>query len=100
MAAIESVSPQSFTVSGELDFANVVAIKERGIELLDKAVAKFEISLAGVTRAGSAAVSLLLSWLRYAADKGIELVFSHLPADLFGVAQVSGIDQILPILPE
>ncbi|MCF7980708.1 MAG: STAS domain-containing protein [Pseudomonadales bacterium] len=97
MASIEPVSKDCFKVSGELAFANVVAIRDQGIVLLDKADSDVEISLAGVTRAGSAAVSLLLSWLRFAAEKEINLVFSHLPADLDGVARVSGIDQILPI---
>ena len=97
MTTIELVSPHCLKVSGDLGFADVVAIKEQGVNLLDKTESNVEISLAGVTRAGSAAVSLLLSWLRYASENEIKLVFSHLPDDLYGVARVSGIDQILPI---
>lgn len=97
MASIESVSQGRITVSGELGFHNVVALKDEGARLLAQSDSKVEIDLSGVTRAGSAAVSLLLSWLRYASANGVELVFSHTPADLFGVAQVSGLEQILPI---
>lgn len=97
MAEINSVSQQLFSLSGELRFDNVVALKQQGEQLLANAGQDCEVDLAGVTRAGSAAVSLLLSWLRYASAANISLVFSHLPADLLGVAQVSGIDKILPV---
>lgn len=97
MAELRSESKQAFSLFGELEFANVVALKRQGEQLLDDADERCEVSLAGVTRAGSAAVSLLLSWMRYASRSNINLVFSHLPDDLIGVAQVSGIDKILPV---
>ena len=55
MTTIELVSPHCLKVSGDLGFADVVAIKEQGVNLLDKTESNVEISLAGVTRAGSAA---------------------------------------------
>ena len=48
------------------------------------------------SKAGSAALTLLFSWLRYAANLRKTVEFSNLPDDLLGVARVSGVDQILP----
>lgn len=100
MTKIERVSPGHLRVSGELNFDSVVMLREKGAALLKEADSKCEIDLSGVTRAGSAGVSLLLSWLRCAAAREIELVYSHLPADLLGVARVSGIDQFLPTVSQ
>ena len=85
-------------VSGPLTFDNVERLSERGKKLLEKSkVSPCVFDLSGVTQAGSAGVSLLLSWARYARAQRIEVMFSNLPPGLTGVAQVSGIDQILPI---
>jgi phospholipid transport system transporter-binding protein len=69
----------------------------QGVELLKTAERECEIDFSEVTRAGSAGVSLLLSWLRCASARDIKVVFSHLPEDLLGVARVSGVDKFLPV---
>ncbi len=84
-------------VSGEMDFDNALELKILGESVIKNAPDQFEVSCSEVTRAGSAGLSVLLSWMRYAVAIGKELTYSHLPADLLGVASVSGIDKILPI---
>ncbi len=85
-------------VSGPLTFDNAVQIHAEGNAFIKQSKANpCVFDLSGVTQAGSAGVSLLLSWLRYARARSIELVFSNVPPGLLGVAQVSGIDEILPI---
>ena len=55
-----------------------------------------EIDLAGVTRCDSAAVALLLEWVRVAERRGARLAFRNLPASLAAIASISDVDQLLP----
>lgn len=96
MTQIQASSNSGFKVCGELTFATALAVRNRGLELLAQADPDFEIDLSGVTRAGSAGVSVLLSWLRFALEREVQIRFSHLPDDLLGVAKVSGADRLLP----
>ena len=85
-------------VKGPLTFDSVVPLNRLGKRMIKHSTVRpCVIDLSGVNRAGSAGVSLLLSWARYARSRDIEVSFCNLPSGLVGVAQVSGIDEILPI---
>jgi len=92
---ITRLNNNTLAVAGVLDFVNVVALKTEGEQLLSQMSEACVIDLSKVTRAGSAGVSLLLGWLRFANNRDLPLSFSHLPEDLLGVAQVSGLQDIL-----
>lgn len=96
-ARIESVGDNCLQVSGGLGFDNALALKTQGESLINSAAEAVEIDFSGVTRSGSAALTLLCSWMRHAEQLEKSIIFTHLPADLMGVARVSGVDQILPI---
>lgn len=96
-ATIESLSDQHLQVVGELDFDNALTLKKLGESLINRAGETLEIDFSQVTRSGSAALTLLCNWMRHAEELEKSIAFTHLPADLMGVAQVSGVDQILPI---
>jgi len=91
------VSDQQLQVSGVITFDNALGLRQQGERLISKAAEHCEIDFSQVTRAGSAALTLLFSWLRHSANLQKTLVFTNLPDDLLGVAQVSGVDQILPL---
>jgi len=91
------VSDQQLQVSGVITFDNALDLRLQGERLISKAAEYCEIDFSQVTRAGSAALTLLFSWLRHSANQQKALVFANLPDDLLGVAQVSGVDQILPL---
>jgi len=91
------VSDQQLQVSGVITFDNALDMRQQGECLISKAAEHCEIDFSQVTRAGSAALTLLFSWLRHSANLQKTLVFTNLPDDLLGVAQVSGVDQILPL---
>jgi phospholipid transport system transporter-binding protein len=55
------------------------------------------IDLAQVEASDSAAVSLLLCWLRRAQHDGITLRFSHIPDDLLSLARLYGVAELLPV---
>lgn len=96
-SCVTRVSDQQLMVSGTIDFDNAVDMSQQGERLISKAADQLEIDFSQVTRAGSAALTLLLSWVRYAVNHQKSLTFTNLPHDLLGVAKVSGVDQVLPI---
>ncbi|MFM8333463.1 MAG: lipid asymmetry maintenance protein MlaB, partial [Candidatus Methylumidiphilus sp.] len=53
--------------------------------------------LAGVAKADSAGLALLLEWLGQAADADVELHYANLPRQLLAMAHVAGVDEILLI---
>ncbi len=96
MARIEVVSDSKLQVFGDLGFDNAVLLRQQGERLLSACSGCCEIDLSNVEAAGSAALSLLLSWMRYAESLNMALEFSHVPESLLGVAQVSELDSLLP----
>jgi len=82
-------------LSGELGFATVpglLAGPGRGL-----AAAATEVDLAGVTRADSAGLALLVAWTRTSTRAGRTIRFTHVPAQLLSIARVSGLEEILPL---
>lgn len=90
-------SDQQLQVSGCIDFDNALDLKQQGQRLINKAADHCQIDFSEVSRAGSAALTVLFSWIRHAANSRKTLEFTNLPEDLLGVAKVSGVDQILPL---
>jgi len=90
-------SDQLLQVFGCIGFDNALELKQQGERLINKAAEHCEIDFSGVTDAGSAALTLLFSWLRHAANLRKTVEFINLPDDLLGVAKVSGVDQILSL---
>jgi|TARA_B110000495_G_C22926468_1_gene541455 phospholipid transport system transporter-binding protein len=90
-------SDQQLQVSGCIDFDNALDLKQQGERLISKAADHCQIDFSDVSRAGSAALTVLFSWLRHAANLRKTIEFTNLPDDLLGVAKVSGVDQILPL---
>jgi len=94
---VTRISEQRLQVSGIVDFDNALDLRQQGERLISKAADHCEVDFSRVTKAGSAALTLLFSWLRHSVNVQKTLVFTNLPDDLLGVAQVSGVDQILPV---
>ena len=53
------------------------------------------VDLAGLEAVDSAAVAVLLAWLRRAAREGIELSFSGAPASLAALAELYGVEELV-----
>jgi len=96
-SCVTRLSEQQLKVVGEINFDNALDMCQQGERLISKAAEQCEIDFSGVTRAGSAGLTLLFSWLRHAVNLQKTLTFINLPNDLLGVAKVSGVDEILPI---
>jgi phospholipid transport system transporter-binding protein len=55
------------------------------------------IDLKQVESVDSAAVSLLLSWLRRAQGKQVALAFANIPDNLLSLARLYGVAEFLPL---
>jgi phospholipid transport system transporter-binding protein len=58
------------------------------------------VDLAGVTRADSSVLSLLLEWTRRFAGSGRPIVFANLSPDLQSLADLYGVVDLIPVLAD
>lgn len=89
-------SAGQFSLAGDLSFETVPQLVDVGAQLF-QAGDQVCIDLAQVGRSDSAGLALLMSWLRLARQQGMHLRFRQVPAQLLGLAQVSGVEHILSL---
>ncbi|WP_202593352.1 STAS domain-containing protein [Ferriphaselus sp. R-1] len=82
-------------VSGELTMVTVAHLHDL-VEPADPG-SPVVVDLAEVEVVDSAAVGLLLAWLRQAQARGIELRYSNLPPNLISLARMYGVDGLLAV---
>ncbi|MCX4025718.1 STAS domain-containing protein [Endozoicomonas sp. SM1973] len=92
-----STAPGQLKLVGRVTFGAAVNIEQQGRELLIKQTGSCTVDLAEVEEAGSAALSVLLSWMRQSHHLSISLSIVNMPIDLYDLARVSGLDAVLPI---
>jgi phospholipid transport system transporter-binding protein len=83
------------TLSGPVTLSNVARLLDEGRQHLDEGVRT--VDLGEVTELDSAALALLLAWLREAKAKNRELAFANLPESLQTIARLYGVDGFLPL---
>jgi phospholipid transport system transporter-binding protein len=83
-----------YELSGNVDFASVPALLKQGYEWLGSG-SQVQISLSGVTHCNSAAIGLLLEWLRQARLRKTALRFREIPASLLEIARASEVQDLL-----
>jgi len=94
---ISQVDSGRFKLKGELSFVSVQAAMKKAAEFFDFPTGKMVFDLAGITKADSAGLALLLEWLRLAGLSGVDLHYVNLPRQLLAMAHVAGVDEILII---
>lgn len=93
---IHSSNPARYLLEGELSFASAaVALKKTAAVFPSQGRLIFD--LAGITKADSAGMALLLEWLHLAHAAGNELHYVNFPRQLLAMAHVAGVDKILMI---
>jgi phospholipid transport system transporter-binding protein len=55
-----------------------------------------EIDMSAVTDVDTATISLLLEWLRHAMANGVQMSYSHLPANFVSLATLYGVQNFIP----
>jgi len=83
-------------VRGELTFATARLAREIGVRALGGAGSgRVVVDCAGVTRADSAGLAVLLEWLAWGRRHGREVALENLPASLVAIARISEVDELL-----
>ncbi len=95
-AQLETLSPGHYRLSGELSFASVPALLGQAQTLFGDA-GDIRVSLAGVSRADSAGVALLIEWRRESDHRGRSIAFTDIPPQMLALAQVCGVDELLAL---
>jgi len=95
-ASIAADGPGRFRVSGVLDYASVGPLETASRALL-AAAPEAVVDLAGVERANSAALALLLEWLDQAQRANRRLRFAGIPRSVLEIAEVSNVTRLLPV---
>lgn len=84
-------------VEGDLTFATVTALLTASQPLFTRGSGDLCVDLAGVGRADSAGLALLIEWLRLARGGGRELKFRAVPVQMQAIAAASGLTDLLPL---
>ena len=82
-------------VSGPVTLANVAGLLDEGRRHLAEGVRT--VDLGEVTEMDSAALALVLAWLRDAKAAGRAINFANLPESLQTIARLYGVDSLLPL---
>lgn len=100
IAEIAEVSPGALRLSGVLDFRSGPQLRVAGKQLIGENQSKeLLLDCSAVEKSSSVGVALLLAFMRDAAAAGKTLSMSGLPSDMRQIAQVSGLDELLPLQP-
>jgi len=82
-------------LSGPVTLANVAQLLEEGLQQIRDGART--IDLGEVTELDSSLLAMLLAWLREAKRRNSELAFANLPQGLETIAQLYGVDGLLPV---
>jgi len=83
-------------ISGELSFATVNQVLEQSEKMFEPII-DLDIDLAEVSRSDSAGLALLVHWIKQANSSNKKIVFHNIPKQMLAIADVSGLNEILPI---
>jgi phospholipid transport system transporter-binding protein len=96
-AIFEPVGGGRFRIRGEMTFGTVTALLAASRPLFEGPEAALEVDLAGVERADSAGLALVIEWLRGARTAGKAIRFLNTSPQLRAIAQVSDLEGLLPL---
>jgi phospholipid transport system transporter-binding protein len=93
---ISESSAGRITVTGELTFATARDARELGTRVLESSSAsRLVIDCAGVTRADSAGLAVLIDWLGWGRRRSREVSLENIPQALVAIARISELDELL-----
>jgi phospholipid transport system transporter-binding protein len=93
-AAFEPAGDSVYRVSGELDFESVPSVWKASISCLDGEAAP-RIDLGGVGRVDSAALALVLEWVRWGIHHQRPVRFLNVPEKLLALARISEVSRLI-----
>jgi phospholipid transport system transporter-binding protein len=93
-AELEAAGDGRFRVTGPVVFETAGELLETSSELFSDCT-DMHIDLGGVTSVDSAALALLIEWLRLARQAGSTIQIEHVPEKLLAIARLSGVEEML-----
>ncbi len=91
---LRAVGDGRFVITGEMGFDNA-ALLLRQSEALFPGTGSIEVDLGDVTKVDSAALALLIEWMRRAGQRGQRISFTGIPPRLRALAKLSGVADFL-----
>ena len=93
---ITEPAPGRVSVAGALTFATARVAREVGMRVLEASRANpIVVDCAGVERADSAGLAVLLDWLAWGRRHARDVKLENLPASLVAIARISEVDGLL-----
>lgn len=93
---ISEPSAGRVVVTGELTFASAREARQLGLMVLESSRAdRIVVDCAGVTKADSAGLAVLLDWLAWGRRKSRAIGLERLPESLLAIARISEVDELL-----
>ena len=83
-----------FEILGDLTFQTAVVALDKS-KLLFAKHSVIDLDLAGVSRADSAGLALMLEWVNWARNHVRDLRFHNIPAQVISIAQISEVEDML-----
>lgn len=89
--------PAGFNLHGDLNFTNVMPLYQQGAKLIAgfNPTSLVQIDFSGLTSANSAAIALMVDWLRYAKKAGKSLQFLNLSSEIQSLLQAAEMNHVI-----
>ena len=97
-AQLEKISAGHYILKGQLSFQSVPGLwsANKSTLFVDEST-NLGIDLSQLERSDSSGLAMLVEWYREAEQQGKSIVFFNLPEQMYDIACLSGLDEILPL---
>lgn len=97
-AQLEKTSQGHYLLKGQLNFKSVPVLWSinRSTLFADEADV-LDIDLSQLERSDSSGLALLVEWYREAERQNKKITFFNLPLQMYDIARISGLNEILPL---
>ncbi len=98
-AQLEKIAPGHYQLKGDLSFASVPQLWEQNRSILfEDDSSEMDINLSTLERSDSSGLAMLVEWYREAEQNNKKITFLNIPQQMYDIARVSGLDEILPLV--
>ena len=97
-AQLEKVSSGHYILKGQLNFQTVPELwNDNKLSLFEDGNGSLDIDLSQLERSDSSGLAILVEWYREAQQRDKTITFLNLPTQMYDIAKVSGLNEILPL---
>lgn len=89
------LTDQFALVGDEVGLDVAEQIKTQGVGIITKQAGPFSVDLAGLHRANSVTIAVLVAWYRHATLQQKSIIFVNLSEELHNIIEFSGLSRIL-----